>query len=269
MCILTISVRPASDAFYSCRRAYSAMKRFTVAYIIIFTLVVVSMCLYVNAYFMAPPTFQRTLLLVFLMLLTPVVFILLPVVVVSWIVNLRRRRALMALADKLGLDYADLDFFDLPSRYPFPAFAARTAALKASTVISGPLGPGRVVYFDYGPSSTCAFHLPAAFPRLTLRPEIPDDKLKAALGFPDINLDHAEFNRKFFVKCDDRKFAYAMLHPRAMQFFLDQEPRLSMYMDDDYFILYARRLKPKEVERLILDAAAFADLIPNFLRRSP
>jgi hypothetical protein len=64
-------------------------------------------------------------------------------------------------------------------------------------------------------------HLPyAPLPDLYVRREGLLDKLKSALGFPDINFESAEFSKRFYVKCPDKRFAYAVIHPAMMEYLL-------------------------------------------------
>jgi hypothetical protein len=46
------------------------------------------------------------------------------------------------------------------------------------------------------------------------------DKLTEAIGFADIDFESAEFSRKYCVKSPDRRFAYALIHPRMIEFML-------------------------------------------------
>jgi hypothetical protein len=61
-------------------------------------------------------------------------------------------------------------------------------------------------------------------PSLLIRPEGIFDKVSSFFGFADINFESAEFSRRFFVKCADRKFAYDVIHPRMMEFLLATRP---------------------------------------------
>jgi hypothetical protein len=56
---------------------------------------------------------------------------------------------------------------------------------------------------------------------LLIRPESVLDKLAAFVGWDDIDFESAEFSRKYFVKSPDRRWAYDVLHTRAMQLLLD------------------------------------------------
>jgi hypothetical protein len=60
-----------------------------------------------------------------------------------------------------------------------------------------------------------------ALPNLVIRSETFFDKIGDAIGFDDIDFESAEFSRKFMVKSTDKRFAYAVVHPRMMEFLLD------------------------------------------------
>lgn len=63
-------------------------------------------------------------------------------------------------------------------------------------------------------------------PDLLIRREGLFDKIASAFGKNDIDFESAEFSRKYFVKCDSRKFAYDIIHPRMMEFLLETKPGL-------------------------------------------
>lgn len=67
-------------------------------------------------------------------------------------------------------------------------------------------------------------HLPWPTPALLIRPEGLFDKLAGAFGFDDIDFESAEFSRRFYVKSDDKRFAYDVVHPRMMEFLLAGQP---------------------------------------------
>lgn len=57
-------------------------------------------------------------------------------------------------------------------------------------------------------------------PDLEIRTEHLFDKIGDALGFDDIDFESEEFSRKFMVKSGDKRFAYAVVHPRMMEFLI-------------------------------------------------
>jgi hypothetical protein len=61
-------------------------------------------------------------------------------------------------------------------------------------------------------------------PSLRVRPENLLDKLEGAIGFEDIDFESAEFSRRHHVSSDNRRFTYALIDPRMIQFLLDTRP---------------------------------------------
>ncbi len=59
---------------------------------------------------------------------------------------------------------------------------------------------------------------------LLIRPQGLLDSLAGSLGFGDVELESAEFNRRFYVSSTDKRFAYDLLHPQMMEFLLDAPP---------------------------------------------
>lgn len=200
------------------------------------------------------------------------------VVILGLLASHKRKKALHALAVRKGLAFAAHDAFNLPNVYGQTKLCSTGHSRKAKNVIYGDMGEGEVRYFDYryttgsGRNShtyhfgACAFHIDCHLAALVVRREGLFDKVAGFFGFDDIDLDHGEFNRRFYVSCSDKKFAYDVLSQRAMQFFLDRR-WLSMEMRWNYLVFYrSGRPKVAEVERLIEDAAAFAEALPNYLK---
>jgi hypothetical protein len=68
-------------------------------------------------------------------------------------------------------------------------------------------------------------HLPfGEVPDLLIRREGIFDKIAGAFGFDDIDFESEEFSRRFHVKSPDKRFAYAVIHPRMMEFLLAEKP---------------------------------------------
>lgn len=63
-------------------------------------------------------------------------------------------------------------------------------------------------------------------PDLLIRREGFLDKIASAFGKSDIDFESAEFSRKYYVRCESRKFAYDIVHPRMMEFLLATSPGL-------------------------------------------
>lgn len=63
-------------------------------------------------------------------------------------------------------------------------------------------------------------------PDMLIRREGLFDKIASAFGKNDIDFESAEFSRKYFVRCESRKFAYDIIHPRMIEFLLESKPGL-------------------------------------------
>ena len=61
---------------------------------------------------------------------------------------------------------------------------------------------------------------PMAFHETSLSRENILTSIGKVVGIRDIEFESEEFNRAFYVKCADKKFAYDLFHPRMMEFLL-------------------------------------------------
>jgi hypothetical protein len=78
-----------------------------------------------------------------------------------------------------------------------------------------------------------AFHLPfVATPDLLIRREGLGEKLLGGIGFDDIDFESEEFSRKYWVKSENKKYAYDVIHPGMMEFLLrGPTPRVEIVQD--------------------------------------
>lgn len=151
-----------------------------------------------------------------------------------------RREQLQQLAASLGWRFVPgNDYSDDPCYRTFAVFQ-RGDSRRAYNTLRGELGGGeklQAVAGDFGyvtgsgknrhthRFSYLLVQLPFPTLALQLRPEGVLDKVAAAIGFDDIDFESAEFSRRYFVKAEDKRFAYALLDPRMMQFLLAEPPR--------------------------------------------
>ncbi len=108
-------------------------------------------------------------------------------------------------------------------------------------------------------------HLPFAnVPDLLIRREGMFDKLAGAFGFDDIDFESAEFSKRFHVKSPDKKFAYDVIHPRMMEFFLaDDSPTVDIELGRCCLSDGRRRWSPDEFHATLDWVARFIDLWPD------
>jgi hypothetical protein len=100
---------------------------------------------------------------------------------------------------------------------------------------------------------------------LLIRPEGFFDKLAEFVGFDDIDFESAEFSRKFYVKSPDRKWAYDVIHQRAMEFLLAR-PRFTIQFDRAHVIAYNGSVfGATDFESAVRVSQGILDLFPEYL----
>ncbi len=107
-------------------------------------------------------------------------------------------------------------------------------------------------------------HLPwHGLPDLLIRRENFLDRIAGAFGFDDIDFESAEFSRKYCVKSPNKRYAYAVIHQRMMEFLLAYEVPA---VDIEYGRLCisdgSKRWEPQEFE-------AYMAWVKKFLEQWP
>jgi hypothetical protein len=194
----------------------------------------------------------------------------------------RRREALAAWAMQQGLDFAAEQVRGLDDR--FPAFDCLRMGDNryAYNIARGLWHQRTVLAFDYhyethstdskGQRQTHHHHFSAVIvgsdvplKPLLIRPEGFFDKVKSVFGFEDINFESAEFSRKFFVAAPDRKWAYDVLHQRAMEFLL-VSPVFSLRFDTQCVIAWrSATFEPAEFTQALTLVRGLLEQIPDFV----
>lgn len=143
----------------------------------------------------------------------------------------RRRGALAALADERGWSYTPRDDA-LARRFAGEPFG-QGGRRRATHVLRGMSAGREVVAFDYSfvtythdgtqqravthSFAVCALRLPTELPRLQLTGANVLTRAAGALTGSALLLENEEFNRRYHVTADDRRFAYDVLHPRLLE----------------------------------------------------
>ncbi|GAB4313987.1 MAG: hypothetical protein Kow0059_05470 [Candidatus Sumerlaeia bacterium] len=199
--------------------------------------------------------------------------------VVSILQSIRRRKELAAWAAANGLSFSAAHEYGVEGRHPGFRCLRRGSNRFAYNLLRGTWRSRPFEGFDYhyetyttdskGRRQTHHHHFscvvlgsPVPLKPLFIRPEGFWDKLAEFVGADDIDFESAEFSRTFYVKSPDRRWAYDVIHPRAMEFLLAQ-PRFSIEFDAGAVIAWLdRRFSPGEF-------AAAADVIHGLLERLP
>ncbi len=204
-------------------------------------------------------------------------------IVVGHLQAKKRREELAALADRLGWRFDPEDDADHDDRFAQFEVFRRGHSRRAFNTLRGDIDvSGRRLRAQAGDfryqvtrsngksSSTTTYrfsylivHLPWRTPALLVRPEGVFDKVAGAFGFDDIDFESAEFSRRFFVKSDDKRFAYDVLHPRMMEFLLAERPAMiDVEAGKCCFTDGSRRWRPEQFEGQI-------DFLDRFLEQWP
>ncbi len=159
--------------------------------------------------------------------------------------EVKRRRALAALAAELQWDFDPEGYGDDEGEYaPFDVFRIgrnRTPynTLRGDMEIGGRSFDVRMGDFKFqvprmtgGRESTQTYEFSYLLVELPF-PRIPDllirregllDRLAGVIGLDDIDFESDEFSRRFYVKSSDKRFAYAVIHPRMMEYLMQTNP---------------------------------------------
>jgi hypothetical protein len=206
----------------------------------------------------------------------------------GWKAEQERKRKLTELAQRLGFRFhpdADSDHDDRYAQFEIFRRGHSRVALNTMAGSLDVLGRScsaccgdfryRVTRSSGKGSRTSTYrfsylivHLPWHTPALVVRPEGVFDKIAGAFGFDDIDFESVEFSRRFYVKSQDKRFAYDVLHPRMMEFLLAERPPMvdieggAVCLSDGQ-----RRWEPEDYERMIAFLRAFLDQWPVHLRQ--
>lgn len=195
----------------------------------------------------------------------------------------KRREELSNWAGRHGLRFSSDRRRDLESRFPDFHPLGQGSNRYAYNVVTGDWGGREILAFDYhyetystdskGRRTTSHHYFSAVIVRtkfpvqpLLIRNRSFFDSIASFFGFADISLESDEFNRAFTVKAPNRRWAYDVLHTRAMQFLLDS-PRFSIEFDHRHGIAWrSRRFKPQEFEHAVTVIEGLLERLPEYVR---
>ena len=193
-----------------------------------------------------------------------------------------RRLGLFAFATQRGWDYHGVDPGGLVHRWSVRPFGTGEAR-RAAQVVTGTWSGHAFVSFDYTYSTEVprtdgtpdtvtmrfritAIPMPAALPPLEVTRESAASRVQPALGVDDIDLESEAFNRRFRVRCLDRKAASDVLHPRTMEALLRLDrPGTLRVAGSDLLAVDRGQHTPATVLRDLEALAVVVDGVPGFV----
>jgi hypothetical protein len=148
---------------------------------------------------------------------------------------------------------------------------------RADNLLQGRYGGRPFLYADAqyttgsGKSSqthaVAAVAVPTPFPlSLTIERETFGHKVADTFGGEDIDVESDEFSRLFWVKSSDRRLAYGVLHPRAIEFLLGAGTDWTWHWNGSTLVMARLAREPPSASIVYLrQANAFLDLVPRHL----
>ena len=194
------------------------------------------------------------------------------------VINARKRReALARMAAQWGLQYYADDPFDMPARYAHFDLFSSGHSRKATDVMAGKVSGRDVILCDYQYSTgsgkdetTYSFQaaimaMPILAARMHMRRESIFDRVAAWVGHDDINFESAEFSKRYYLKCDDRKFAYDIFHARLIEYLLACGDCPALEMNGPTLLLYDSGNKLENFQRLMDIGQEIIRSIPEYV----
>jgi hypothetical protein len=190
----------------------------------------------------------------------------------------KRRAAIESIAARAGLQYAEEDPFSC-TRVAFGLFR-KGDGRGAENVMWRADDDGKPVrVFDFwyytehrsdnGGTTrtyerfTCAMALVnGSWPSLTVSREGLLDKFATSLGLPDLDFESEEFNRLFVVRCEDPRFASALIDPGMMELLLSTRGELHFELKGRWLLVASPPIEPRLMPGLL-------GICDEFLRRIP
>ena len=196
----------------------------------------------------------------------------------------KRRQALAAWAQANGLRFDPSNDAALDERYPQFKCLRQGDDRYGYDRIFGQWKGRELLGFDYhyethstdskGHRTTHHHHFSAVIvgadvplKPLLIRPEGLFDKVAEFFGADDVDFESAEFSRKFFVKADDRRWAYDVIHQRTMEFLL-ASPVFTIQFDTSSAIAFRDGcFSAEQFQQAAEVIAGLLERLPNYLVR--
>ena len=214
------------------------------------------------------------------------IFVLIVIVIIAfgvlnaWLTG-KRRKELMIWSQPKGLSFTSEKDWGMGQRFPFPCLQQGDGRY-AFNIMAGQWRIRPVTAFDYHYEthstdskgamqtqhhqfSTVILESEVPLKPLFMRPEGLLDKVAEFIGFDDIDFESAEFSRKFFVKAEDKRWAYDVIHARTMEFLLSM-PKFSVQLAGRYVIAWRNTtFAPAEFEAAAEVLRGILDRLPEYV----
>jgi len=200
----------------------------------------------------------------------------------------QRKRAIAQkrrLARRMGCEFHEKDPFRLAARFErtFPSLKSGSNRY-AFNVITGEWEGIPIWIFDHHNETTSTdskgnrttHHHYAGYivlrhnfesAQLEVRREHLFDGLGALFGFDDIDFESEAFSKRWMVKANDRKFAYALFDPQMIDYFLTFD-RFAMSLREEWGLYRVEGgMSALDIRKTLRRIEGFLERIPRFVRK--
>lgn len=119
---------------------------------------------------------------------------------------------------------------------------------------------------DYVRFVCAIFTVPAGWPRTLVVPERLATLLGGMMTASDPGTESEEFNRRFAVRADDRRFASALLDGRMIAWILSLPANTGFEILDGRLLSFVARRELGDVEHALITGERFLDRVPGAVR---
>ena len=105
----------------------------------------------------------------------------------------------------------------------------------------------------------------AALPHVRIGHENAFSRLFDKLGFDDVQFESEQFNRRFRVHADDRRFAYQLLDARMIEWLLATAGPHCYEVNGQWVLVHSKRLPPAKLTTLLHAGKGFIGKVPRLV----
>ena len=115
--------------------------------------------------------------------------------------------------------------------------------------------------------SVFAARVPYTFPKLCLKPENVFTKLGQHLGMHELKFEVDEFNRRYYITCDEQKVAYDILCPQTIEYLMKQPIRYWQLLGMYIVIVEPNTLQAEMCYQIMQEVTDFVSMMPNYVKQ--
>jgi len=205
------------------------------------------------------------------------IIVIVAVIVMGYLSSAKRRKELLAWAASHGLSFTSDKEHGMDSRFSAFKCLQQGDSRYAYNITTGDWKGLAFLGFDYhyvtGSGKNRSTHnfsavvlgSPVPLKPLYIRREGFFDKITEFFGLDDIDFESAEFSRKFYVKAQDKRWAYDVIHQRMMEYLLSA-PEFTLQFDFGAVIAWRNKcLDPEEFESAAELIRGMYDRLPDYV----